>query len=144
MDDLINEFLTETNESIGALDNDVVLLEQDPGNMDLLSKIFRIMHTIKGTCGFLGLPRLEKVAHKAEDLLGWFREGKKTATPENISLILEALDRIKEILEGIEKTGTEPEGDDTVLIKRLEAAAVVGGETAPVAAPEPPRSRQNL
>ncbi|WP_435640279.1 chemotaxis protein CheA [Micavibrio aeruginosavorus] len=137
MDDLINEFLTETNESIGALDNDVVLLEQDPSNMDLLSKIFRIMHTIKGTCGFLGLPRLEKVAHKAEDLLGLFREGKKTATPENISLILEALDRIKEILEGIEKTGTEPEGDDTVLIKRLEAAAVVGGETAPVAAPEP-------
>lgn len=138
MDDLINEFLTETNESIGALDNDVVLLEQDPGNMDLLSKIFRIMHTIKGTCGFLGLPRLEKVAHKAEDLLGLFREGKKTATPENISLILEALDRIKDILDGIEKTGTEPEGDDSALIARLEAAAVVGDDApAAVVAPEP-------
>lgn len=140
MDDLINEFLTETNESIGALDNDVVLLEQDPGNMDLLSKIFRIMHTIKGTCGFLGLPRLEKVAHKAEDLLGLFREGKKTATPENISLILEALDRIKDILDGIEKTGNEPEGDDSVLIARLEAAAVVSDDAAPIVAavePEP-------
>ena len=130
MDDLIDEFLAETGESLGALDNDVVLLEQDPNNADLLSKIFRVMHTIKGTCGFLGLPRMEKVAHKAEDLLGLFREGKKTAEPGNISLILEALDCIKTIIAGIEQTGKEPAGDDSNLIARLEAAAQSDGAGA--------------
>ena len=59
MDDLVAEFLTETNESIEELDVDLVNLEQNPNDQDLLSKIFRLMHTIKGTCGFLGLPRLE-------------------------------------------------------------------------------------
>jgi two-component system chemotaxis sensor kinase CheA len=122
MDDLINEFLVETNENIGELDNDLILLEQDPGNVDLLSKIFRIMHTIKGTCGFLDLPRLGSVAHKAEDLLGLFREGTKIPTTENISLILESLDQIKWIIGELEQNGKEPEGSDDALIKKLEAA----------------------
>jgi two-component system chemotaxis sensor kinase CheA len=63
MDDLLNEFLTETNESLSVLDVELVKLEQNPNDPDLLSNIFRLMHTIKGTCGFLGLPRLEAVAH---------------------------------------------------------------------------------
>lgn len=122
MDDLIKEFLTETGESLSELDNAVVLLEQNPQDMDLLSKIFRVMHTIKGTCGFLGLPRLEKVAHKTEDLLGLFREEKLQANPAYVSLILEALDAIKFIVATIEATTKEPEGDDTDLIHRLEHA----------------------
>lgn len=122
MDDLIGEFLVETNENIGELDNDLILLEQDPGNAGLLSKIFRIMHTIKGTCGFLDLPRLGSVAHKSEDLLGLFRDGALTPTTDNISLILESLDKIKWIIGELEATGKEPAGSDEVLIQKLEAA----------------------
>ena len=58
MDDLISEFITETTDSLGLLDSELVRLEQNPGDEDILGNIFRVMHTIKGTCGFLGLPRL--------------------------------------------------------------------------------------
>ncbi|MCB9988683.1 MAG: chemotaxis protein CheW [Rhodospirillales bacterium] len=121
MDDLITEFLTETNEALGALDTDLVNLEQNPNDKDLLSQIFRLVHTIKGTCGFLGLPRLESVAHKGEDVLGLFRDGVLDVTPEYVTLIFECLDCIKGIIRGIEETGSEPEGDDTDLKNRLAA-----------------------
>ena len=122
MDDLIAEFLTETNESLAELDNDMVQLEQNPGDTDLLSGIFRLMHTIKGTCGFLGLGRLEKVAHKAEDVLGRFRDKELEVTQEYVTLIFESLDTIKWIIGEIEANGEEPPGDDEALIKKLEAA----------------------
>ena len=70
MDDLLSEFLTETNESIGIVDASLVALEQDPGDESQIDSIFRLVHTIKGTCGFLGLPRLEAVAHAGENVLG--------------------------------------------------------------------------
>ena len=70
MDELLSEFLTEANESLAELDNGMVRLEQNPNDPELLSEIFRVVHTIKGTCGFLGLPRLGAVAHVAEDVLG--------------------------------------------------------------------------
>ncbi len=123
MDDIIAEFLTETSESMTELDNLLVLLEQTPHDKELITKIFRVIHTIKGTCGFLGLPRLERIAHKSEDVLGLFRDGKLQAEPASISLILEALDSIKEIIPGIEATGHEPEGDDSSVCNRLEALA---------------------
>lgn len=63
MDDLLVEFLTETSENLAAIDVELVKFEQEPNNQEILSNIFRLVHTIKGTCGFLGLPRLEKVAH---------------------------------------------------------------------------------
>ena len=66
MDDLLSEFLTETNEGLGTLDVELVRLEQNPNDPALLGNIFRIVHTIKGTCGFLSLPRLEAVAHASE------------------------------------------------------------------------------
>ena len=81
MDDLIADFLTETNESIADLDVALVKLEQTPDDKETLSLIFRLVHTIKGTCGFLGLPRLENVAHAAESVLGKIRDGVLTATP---------------------------------------------------------------
>lgn len=129
MEDLIVEFLTETNESLGELDTALVLLEQNPNDKELLSKIFRVMHTIKGTSGFLNLPRLGSVAHKSEDLLGLFRDGKLQANTASISLILESLDRIKGIIASIEQAGKEPDGDDAELIHRLEAAC--GGDISP-------------
>jgi two-component system chemotaxis sensor kinase CheA len=63
MDDLLSEFLTETNENIAIVDASLVVLEQDPSDESQIDNIFRLVHTIKGTCGFLGLPRLEAVAH---------------------------------------------------------------------------------
>ncbi len=128
MDDIIHEFLAETNESLNDLDISLVELEQNPGDRDLLSKIFRVMHTIKGTCGFLDLMRLGTVAHKAEDLLGLFRDGAKKPTPENIGLIFEALDQIKFLVRSIETEGKEPEGGDEALLARLEAACGDEGE----------------
>ena len=120
MDDLVAEFLIETNESIDELDADIITLEQNPNDADLLGKIFRLMHTIKGTCGFLSLPRLEKVAHHAENVLGRFRDGDLEVTPDYVTLILESIDRIKMIVGEIETTGAEPEGDNMDLIKKLD------------------------
>ena len=138
MDDLLTEFLTETNESIDTVDNELVRLEQNPNDKAVLDNIFRLVHTIKGTCGFLGLPRLESVAHSAENVLGKFRDGELFVTPGLVSQILEALDTIKMILQGLEQTGNEPEGDDSDLIARLDLAAEGKFEdAAPVAAPEP-------
>ncbi len=121
MDELVTEFLTETNESLEELDQDLVHLEQSPNDKELLSKIFRLTHTIKGTCGFLGLPRLETVAHHAENVLGLFRDGTLEVTPDYVTVIFESLDRIKYILSEIEENGAEPDGNDNDLIKRLEA-----------------------
>ena len=123
MDDLLNEFLTETNESIAVLDVELVELEQNPDSPELLANIFRLVHTIKGTCGFLGLPRLEKVAHAGENVLGKVRDGELKADPETVSLILESLDRIKELVGILETTEAEPEGDDSDLVDRLNAMA---------------------
>ena len=89
MDDLLSEFLTETNESMESLDVEVVRLEQEPNDPELLGSIFRLVHTIKGTCGFLGLPRLESVAHAGENILGKFRDGELPVTPEAVTLIFE-------------------------------------------------------
>jgi len=123
MDDLLADFLTETNESLAELDVAVVRLEAVPNDAATLSLIFRLVHTIKGTCGFLGLPRLEKVAHAAENILGLFRDGALPVTPGAITLILRALDRIKRIVGDLEATQSEPAGDDSELIAALNAAA---------------------
>lgn len=103
MDDLLREFLTETNESLDTVDNQLVKFEQDPNNSKILDNIFRLVHTIKGTCGFLGLPRLEALAHAAETLMGKFRDG-MPVTGQAVSLILTTIDRIKEILGQLEAT----------------------------------------
>ena len=120
MDDLLREFLTETSESLDTVDNQLVRFEQEPNNAKILDNIFRLVHTIKGTCGFLGLPRLEALAHAGETLMGKFRDG-MPVTAEAVTLILSSIDRIKEILAGLEATETEPEGNDRDLIDQLEA-----------------------
>jgi two-component system chemotaxis sensor kinase CheA len=118
MDDLLREFLTETNESLGVVDVELVRFEQEPNNASILANIFRLVHTIKGTCGFLGLPRLEALTHAAENLMGKFREG-MPVTGDAVSLILFTIDRIKEILDGLEQNQREPEGNDDDLISQL-------------------------
>ena len=134
MDDLLREFVTETNESLDVVDVELVRFEQDPNNAKILGNVFRLVHTIKGTCGFLGLPRLEALAHAAETLMGKFRDGQK-ATSEAVTLILATIDRIKQILESLEREQREPAGADDDLISDLER--MVEG-LAPPAAPAPP------
>jgi two-component system chemotaxis sensor kinase CheA len=119
MDDLLREFVTETNESLDVVDVELVRFEQDPNNAKILDNIFRLVHTIKGTCGFLGLPRLEALAHAAETLMGKFRDG-APASSEAVTLILATIDRIKTILESLESDQREPEGADNDLISGLE------------------------
>ena len=110
MDELLTEFLTETTESLDVVDVELVKFEQDPNNAQILDNIFRLVHTIKGTCGFLGLPRLEALAHSAETLMGQFRDG-IPVTPDAVSLILASLDRIKELLATLEDNSLRPVAD---------------------------------
>ncbi|MGB7656879.1 MAG: hybrid sensor histidine kinase/response regulator [Pseudolabrys sp.] len=119
MDDLLREFVTETNESLDVVDVELVRFEQDPNNAKILDNIFRLVHTIKGTCGFLGLPRLEALAHAAETLMGKFRDG-APASSEAVTLILATIDRIKIILVSLESDQREPDGADDDLITSLE------------------------
>ena len=123
VDDLIAEFLTETAESLEVVDSELVRFEANPNDRKTLDNIFRLVHTVKGTCGFLGLSRLEAVAHAGETLLGRFRDGKLDVTPIAVTLVLHSIDRIKLILNGLESTGSEPDGDDHDLIAQLEAMA---------------------
>jgi two-component system chemotaxis sensor kinase CheA len=100
MDELLREFLTETNESLDLIDVELVRFEQDPNNAKILDNIFRLVHTIKGTCGFLGLPRLQALAHSVA-----------------------TIDRIKQILADLERREREPDGSDRDLIDMLERMA---------------------
>ena len=118
MDDLLREFVTETNESLDVVDVELVRFEQDPSNATIINNVFRLVHTIKGTCGFLGLPRLEALAHAAEALMGRFRDG-VPATTDAVTLILASIDRIKQILESLENEQREPDGADDDLISGL-------------------------
>ncbi|GGZ20414.1 chemotaxis protein CheA [Asticcacaulis endophyticus] len=154
MDDLIAEFLTETAESLEVVDSELVKFEANPNERKTLDNIFRLVHTVKGTCGFLGLGRLEAVAHAGETLLGRFRDGKLEVTSDAVTLVLHSIDRIKFILSGLESTGNEPDGDDHDLIAQLEAMAEgqavdisavqavevpdrpIGSEPDPILAPE--------
>ncbi|WP_238183795.1 chemotaxis protein CheA, partial [Methylobacterium trifolii] len=137
MDDLLREFLTESGEHLDTVDAELVRFEQDPNNETILRNIFRLVHTIKGTCGFLGLPRLEALAHAAETLMGRFRDGLPVTSPA-VTLILATLDRLKAILAELEAAGTEPAGGDPDLIKALEHMAAAEMPTAvPTPAPAP-------
>ena len=126
MDELIGDFLAETGESLDLLDAELVRFEREPDNAGMLNAIFRLVHTVKGTCGFLGLPRLAKLAHAAETLMGQYRDG-APVTAEGVSLILQCIDRIKQILAELERNGVEPGGSDAELIGALEDIAGKNG-----------------
>jgi two-component system, chemotaxis family, sensor kinase CheA len=123
MDDLLREFLTETGEHIDIVDVQLVEFEQNTNNDAILRNVFRLVHTIKGTCGFLGLPRLEALAHAAETLMGKYRDGYPVTT-QGVTLILLTIDRIKLILSDLERTEKEIPGDDRDLIDELEHLAM--------------------
>ncbi len=143
MDDLISEFLTETAESLDVIDAELVRFENNPEDRAILDNIFRLLHTIKGTCGFLGglPPRLEAVAHAGETLLGKFRDGELAVSPPMVTLVLEAIDQIKVLLESLEETGAEPAGEDSALISKLEDAAM--GKLEGAVQPDAPQKPEN-
>jgi two-component system, chemotaxis family, sensor kinase CheA len=147
MDDLLRDFLTETGESLDVVDVELVRFEQEPNNTKILDNIFRLVHTIKGTCGFLGLPRLEALTHAAEALMGNFRGG-RPVTSEAVTLVLATIDRIKALLDELERNQTESEGNDQELIAQLQRMTA-GAAAAPpaVEAPAPrtsPRAEHDV
>lgn len=111
MDDIIKEFLVESFESLDRLDQEFVALESDPSNTEILNAIFRTIHTIKGTCGFLSFSILEKITHVGETLLDSLRAGRCVYTTDTASALLKLVDATRSILENIEATGGE--GDET-------------------------------
>ena len=139
--DVIREFLIESNENLARLDQEMVELEKRPQDPQLLGSIFRTIHTIKGTCGFLGFSTLESVTHLAENILSQLRDGKRQLTPELVTLILDTVDAVKTVLVAIEANGREGPDAYAELRKRLQAACTqttVGAPAAdsPTAAPD--------
>jgi two-component system chemotaxis sensor kinase CheA len=120
IDELTREFLIESQEGLDRMERCLTDLEVQPNDTGLLAEIFRSVHTIKGTTGFLGFKRLEKLAHAGENLLGLLREGKLVADRPTITGLLQLLDGLRSILKSIETDDSEGEGEDEALIARLE------------------------
>ncbi|MBI1347736.1 chemotaxis protein CheA [bacterium] len=133
-DEILQEFLAESWENLGRLDTEIVQLEREPSNLNLLGSIFRTIHTIKGTCGFIGLSRLGLVAHATENVLGRMRDGRLEVSPPAVSLVLDGIDRIKELLAGLEEGGQEPNLNSNELIHRLDLLASLGDPIPKVSA----------
>jgi len=126
MDEVVREFLVESYEGLDQLDRDLVALELDPKNSDRLSAIFRCIHTVKGTCGFLGFGKLEKVAHVGENLLSLLRDGKIELSQDITSGLLKLVDAVRQMLSAIEATGAEGTVDYSALEAELADLAKVG------------------
>lgn len=120
MDDLTREFLIESGEGLDRMERCLTDLEKTPGDAGLIAEIFRSVHTIKGTTGFLGYKRLEKLAHAGENLLGMLRDGKIRADAAVVTALLQLLDALRSILRSIEATNAEGAGDDEALIGQLQ------------------------
>ena len=140
MDDLLSDFLSETSDHIDGIATYLVLFEQNPSDSDAVTQIFRLVHTIKGTSGFLGLSGLQDVAHAAETLIDTLRDG-APPTSVAVSLLLESLDRIKHLLSRVAELGEEPADDHSDIISKIKAYLAAGisddGAVAPVAKAEP-------
>jgi two-component system chemotaxis sensor kinase CheA len=133
MDEVVAEFLVESRENLDQLDTELVTLEQQ-SDPELVAGIFRAIHTIKGTSGFLGFGQLEAVTHVGENLLSMLRDGALTPTESLTTALLAMVDAVRAILDDIERTGAELPRDDSALVARLERLAT--GEAAPPAEPE--------
>ncbi len=119
-DEIIKEFLTESTENLDQLDRDLIGLEKDPTSHEILSSIFRTIHSLKGTTGFLGFTKLESVAHSGENLLGRVRDGEIKLTPEVTGGLLAMVDAVREMLAAIESTSKDGAYDYKPLIETLQ------------------------
>jgi two-component system chemotaxis sensor kinase CheA len=133
MDDIVREFLVESTENLDQLDRDLVALEKDPRAENLLASIFRTIHTIKGTSGFLGFNKLESVTHLGESLLSKMRDGELVLNAEITSGLLMMVDAVREMLANIEATGQEGDRDYQAVIESLTRLQSSTPETTPAA-----------
>src|SRR6516162_456390 len=117
------EFLVESHENLDQLDTDLVGLENSAAPAEALGRIFRALHTIKGSCSFLGFPHLEAVAHAGESLLGKLRDGKLQLTAGITNALLQMVDVIRRMLATIENVGNDGETTDSALIDMLNRLA---------------------
>jgi two-component system chemotaxis sensor kinase CheA len=122
-DSILDDFLVDSHEGLDRLDRDLLALERDPAASEPIASAFRTLHTIKGTCSFLGLRRLERVGHAGESLLAGLRAGRLTWSREIADTLLATADSVRAILAALESTRREPEGDDGALLARLSACA---------------------
>jgi two-component system, chemotaxis family, sensor kinase CheA len=132
--DIVKDFLIESYENLDRLDRDLVGLEKNPQDVQALAGVFRTIHTIKGTCGFLAFNKLEAVAHAGENLLARLRDRKLTLTPEITTALLSTVDAVRQMLREIETTGQEGERDDSLLIATLTRLQQAPAAPIPVAA----------
>ncbi len=128
MQEILSDFLTESNEMLEVLDQRFVTLESDPNNTDLLNEIFRAMHSMKGSAGFLGFNHLVDVAHRGENILNKLRQGEMAVNPAIISIILETIDVIKAIMADIRESGTDNHVPTVMIAEKLDD--ILNGNTA--------------
>jgi two-component system chemotaxis sensor kinase CheA len=140
--EIVGEFLLESHENLDQIDRDLVDLEQDPNSRDLISRIFRAIHTIKGTSGFLAFGRLEKLAHAGESLLSRLRDGVQAVTPATITTLLATIDGVRSLLAAIEENGTENDVDVESIITQVHAQ-MNADSPEPAAAPAPAAAAEN-
>jgi two-component system chemotaxis sensor kinase CheA len=131
MNEVVREFLLETHENLAQLDLDLVTLEKEPTERETLARVFRTLHTVKGTAGFLGLPKLQAVAHAGENLLSRLRDGERVFNPEIASALLAVVDAVRRMLASIEQTTDEGDGDYSALIHTLEQLTRKGSSVVP-------------
>lgn len=117
--EIVNDFLVESYENLDRLDRELVSLEKNPGDRDALAGVFRTIHTIKGTCGFLGFGRLEKVAHAGENLLALLRDGRLGLNPDITTALLKMVDAIRQMLAEIQVSGQDGASEHSGLLEAL-------------------------
>ena len=135
MEDIVREFLVESHENLDRLDQEFIVLEEDPANREVLASIFRTIHTIKGTSGFFGLSKLEKLTHAGESLLSQLRDGRKVLSPGITTVLLSMVDAVREMLRAIENQQNEGGGDYEPLVAELGRLLETGATPAPPPAP---------
>src|SRR5256885_8401314 len=131
LDEVINEFVVESYENLDQLDRDLLALEDDPDDPTVLASIFRTIHTVKGTCGFLGFSKLESITHVGENLLSKLRDGELRLTPEMANALLALSDAVRSVLGEIERTASEGDADYATLRETL--TRLKDGGAAPAA-----------
>lgn len=133
--DLIKDLLVESHEGLDRFDRELLALEQGQGGGETMNNIFRVIHTIKGTAGCLGLGNIEKAAHAGENLLSLLRDGKLSVSPDMISTLLSLSDALRGMLRALEATGRDGNADHSALLVRLEQLQQGGAATAAATAP---------
>lgn len=134
MDDLLQEFIAETRETLEALAGEIVMWEANPSDRNRLDAIFRFVHTVKGSCGFLDLPRLSRLSHAAEDVLAAVRSGERTPDTALVNAVLAIVDRIGEIIEAIDAGAALDDSGEDLLIAALDKGAQAAASVAPTVA----------